>query len=163
MLPEKAYEYLERVTPQKYDCGRLCGKACCRGEGEIWLLPDEQDLFYGKEGFEIKSLNGEYNLKCTSPCDEDRSVRPFCCRIFPFFPIVSKKNERLRVRLIRDPRGISFCPLARGERKCEKSFERAVRRAVRLLCRDDKYYHFFKRHGKLLEEILSFGEKMLKE
>lgn len=163
MFPEKAYEYLERVTPLKYDCGKMCGKACCNGEGEIWLLPDEEELFKDRDGFEIKALNGEYNLKCNAPCDENRAIRPFCCRIFPYFPIVSREKEKLHVRLIIDPRGISFCPLSRGEKRCEKSFERAVRKAVRLLCQEERYFKFFSEQGATLEEILSFGEKMLKE
>ena len=162
MLIRRAYEYLDNVTPLKTDCGRLCDKACCKGEGEIWLLPDEEMLFRDKDGFEIKYLDGEYNLKCTSLCDDDRSIRPFCCRIFPYFPIVKKNGEYLSVRLITDPRGTSFCPMARGEAECERSFARAVRKAVRLLCSQEKYYEFFRTQGELLEEILRFRQKLLR-
>ncbi len=163
MLIKRAYEYLDRVTPLKYDCGRLCGKACCKGEGEIWLLPNELKLFEAKDGFEIKHFEGEYNLKCTALCDKDRTVRPFCCRIFPYFPIVQKAGDRLKIRLICDPRGTSFCPMARGEVKCTPDFARAVRKAVRLLCTEKEYFEFFLRQGQVLDEILDFRQKLLKE
>lgn len=163
MLLERAYKYLERITPLKHDCGLLCDKSCCKGEGEIWLLPGEENLFCGREGFEIKSLDGEYNLKCTVSCDDNRSIRPFCCRIFPCFPIVNKHGGKLSVRLITDPRGTYFCPLARGEMRCTRDFERAVRKAVRLLCLEEKYFSFFLAQGEMLEEILRLREKLIRE
>ena len=157
---KKAYEYLENVTPLRYDCGRLCGGACCEGEGEIWLLPDEEMLFRGREDFEIKYTDGEYNLKCDADCAGERGVRPFGCRIFPYFPIVEKTDGRLKVRLMLDPRGTPFCPLANCREKCEKSFERAVRKAVRLLCTEERYYMFFKNQGELLQEIATLRQKL---
>lgn len=161
MLIKKAYEYLDSATPLKYDCGVLCAKACCKGDGEIWLLPDEERLFCSLDGFEIKYLDGEYNLKCNRSCDTRRSIRPFGCRIFPYFPIVRKEGEKLRIRLILDPRGSSFCPIVRGEQRCQREFERAVRKAVRLLCQEKRYYDFFKVQGDTLEEILSLREKLI--
>lgn len=160
MIIKKAYEYLERVTPLNYDCGKLCRKACCSGEGEIWLLPDEQKLFEGKKGFEIKCLDGEYNLKCSCSCDLNRSIRPFCCRIFPYFPVVKKIGEKLHVELIKDPRGGSFCPLCSQEVDCRRDFQRQIRKAVRLLCTQKKYFDFFVEQGELLSEILQLYEKL---
>lgn len=34
-LIKKAYELLERVTPLRYDCGKLCDGLCCKGDGKI--------------------------------------------------------------------------------------------------------------------------------
>ena len=160
MIIKKAYEYLERETPLKHDCGKLCRKACCKGEGGIWLLPDEEILFRGREDFEIKHLDGEYNLKCSGTCDGRRYIRPFGCRIFPYFPLVEKEDGRVKVRLMLDPRGIPFCPFSRREARCEKSFERAVRKAVRLLCTHERYYTFFKNQGELLQETEILRQKL---
>ena len=157
---KKAYGYLEKVTPLRSDCGRLCGGACCEGDGEIWLLPGEEELFRDLDGFEIKSDEDEYNLICKTSCRENRKIRPFGCRIFPYFPIVEEKDGRVHIRLVLDPRG-SMCPLVKGEVKCERDFERAVRHAVRLLVQDKKYMDFFVSYGSLIEEIADFKEKIL--
>lgn len=44
------YRLLDRVSPVDYDCGTLCGAACCMVESEpdmemgIYLLPEEGEL-----------------------------------------------------------------------------------------------------------------------
>ena len=44
-----AREMLEKVTPLKGDCGRVCGAACCRpdetGRGGMLLFPGEEALY----------------------------------------------------------------------------------------------------------------------
>ena len=156
---KKAYSFLERVTPLNTDCGKLCGNACCKGEGEIWLLPDEEKLFCGVDGFEIKKDLDEYNLICKTSCADNRALRPFGCRIFPYFPLVSEKDGKIHISLMPDPRG-SMCPLANGKKRCQPKFERAVRHSVRLLIQDKKYFDYFVSYGDMLKEIADFKQKL---
>ena len=45
-----ALKLLEKVTPLKGDCGRVCGAACCQsdetGKGGMLLFPGEKALYY---------------------------------------------------------------------------------------------------------------------
>lgn len=48
----KIYQLLDRATPLKEDCGKLCQKACCHQENQelgMYLLPGEEALFTRKE------------------------------------------------------------------------------------------------------------------
>ena len=40
------YRLLDRVSPVPFDCGTVCGAACCMAEGDvgIYLLPGEDKL-----------------------------------------------------------------------------------------------------------------------
>jgi len=94
----------------------LCGKACCQGDGDtgMWLLPGEAGLLGGVEGFKIQPCqdnNGYPLLVCNGNCK--RKYRPFACRIYPFFPLVTEGGGGcLNIRIICDPRAVPRCPLA---------------------------------------------------
>lgn len=53
-----AREIMCNITPLRFDCGRLCGAACCapdeEGDGGMLLFPGEEALYEPlPEGFEI--------------------------------------------------------------------------------------------------------------
>ena len=148
----RAYGLLDDITPLPYDCGALCGRRCCRpdcrvagshavsGEriavGGMWLLPGER-LLCDSNDFSITTLpNGDF-LSCANRCD--RKKRPFSCRIFPYFPALSKREDgSWRIRCRADPRGYGVCPLLnkRFPARVSLDFRRQVVRAARILVSD---------------------------
>lgn len=114
MKPEIFYEKINDIigdaTPFKKDCGTLCGAACCKGDGGMYLFPHEKPL---SAEFEIKESNFKVMEKnvpimfCSGSCN--RNFRPLACRIFPLVPYVSVEGD---FKVILDPRGKSMCPVA---------------------------------------------------
>ncbi len=110
-----AYGLLETVTPLRGDCGRLCGKACCKGDENtgMWLLPGEEKLLEHRKDFHVRTCqdNAGYPLAvCRGRCA--REYRPFACRIYPLFPLVTPGKEGgLKITAIYDPRSTSNCLL----------------------------------------------------
>lgn len=156
-LLKAAYALLEETTPKRYDCGRLCGSLCCRenashGEGEVCgmlLLPGEKELLSG-ESYRIVSAGEGDILECGGFCR--RSMRPFACRIFPFYPKITRRGSRMAISLCPDPRAGRLCPILKDprRRKASVAFLRAARRAVRILVRDEE----------LCRELLSQSEML---
>lgn len=82
------------------DCGAPCGKFCCVGDGSSdnafkYLLPNEIELLvsFGLHNYAIFEdygfvINYRSPLPNTCLCAELRDTRPFCCRIFPFRPLI---------------------------------------------------------------------------
>ncbi|MBI4851761.1 MAG: hypothetical protein HY819_08195 [Acidobacteria bacterium] len=75
------------------DCGIRCDKYCCKTPNTIkYFLPGEEEYFT------ISPLNNlqivehylftGYQGKDESNCFCTRELRPFCCRIFPFRPVI---------------------------------------------------------------------------
>lgn len=141
----EAYSYLNEVTPVKFDCGRLCGSACCGEnagpEGEegmgMWLLPGEKELLEGEGGYTFKKNESETDcLICSGTCDRD--FRPFACRIYPYYASLKQLPEgRIMIKIKPDPRSFISCPLVSpyAVRKYRPSagFVKNAVRAVRLL------------------------------
>lgn len=137
----RVYSLLENVTPLKYDCGKLCENACCKGnvfsdcdEG-MMLLPFEKDLLYDK-GFEIRDSEQGSVIFCDGKCD--RRNRPFMCRIFPYYIRIRKIGESTKINILTDPRALSFCPVARKIKGARTNilFKRNVLRCARILMKD---------------------------
>lgn len=140
----KAYSLLDNTTPKKYDCGRLCNAACCNencahgndGQCGMLLLPGEKALIDGAPGFEfVKSGEGDM-LVCNSRCL--RELRPFACRIFPFYPHIEKTGGRYTIKIKPDPRCARLCPIFLDfrARKTHVEFLRNAKKAVRILLAD---------------------------
>lgn len=83
------------------DCGIKCGKFCCVGDGDTdyafkYFLPGEE-LFSIHNGFHKSAtledfgfvINYHSPLPNTCPCSNSRNYRPFCCRMFPFRPLIN--------------------------------------------------------------------------
>lgn len=123
---------LKDFVPLRFDCGRLCGSACCKPGPELpgmYLFPGEEALYAGLAGFTVSSaLLPGYGpaalLSCDGSCHRDE--RPLACRFFPLAP----KVEGDRVYARPDPRGRAICPLCRqGAGALSGGFTIAVERA----------------------------------
>ena len=154
----KAYELLDRVTPLAADCGRLCSARCCKGDENtgMWLFPGEDALFKDTDGLKIKDCEGNFGYKmlvCGGNCD--RKTRPLACRIYPYFPMIDGELFDARA----DIRGISSCPLLYNNIKADYAFIRQIRKAARLLSRDEEIKEYICNINKMLDEIEDFAER----
>ena len=158
----EAYERLYHKTPLGfYNCGRLCDGLCCRGDSQgMWLFPYEQELFEGKDGFEICETEGNYGYPmviCSGECD--RAERPLACRIFPLFPLVTEDDGKIKIEVIYDPRA-GMCPIAREQKPLDPSFIKEVRKAALYLVRDEKILEYLKAVSLELTEIIELREML---
>ena len=114
----EAYNIIGGYTPLKKnaDCGKLCGKICCKGKDSGMLLfPGEEEILKDIPGFYIERIEymdtpGINLLLCDGTCD--RNLRPFACRIFPAAPEISlDENNNIIISVRADIRGRHMCPL----------------------------------------------------
>ncbi len=136
------YRLLDRVSPLEYDCGTLCGAACCTCSDEsedlgIYLLPGEEKLFTRKEtwlewsvqraeDFDFPpSWHGNiFFIKCTSPPHCPREKRPLQCRFFPLAPHITEDGI---LHLILCTTRLPYsCPLITENRKMTDPFIEAT-------------------------------------
>lgn len=158
----EAYERLYHKTPLGfYNCGRLCDGLCCRGDCQgMWLYPGEEELFEGKEGFEICETEGNYGYPmviCSGECN--RAERPLACRIFPLFPLVTEIDGKIKIEVIYDPRA-SMCPIAKEKMPLDRSFIKEVRKAALYLVRDEKMLEYMKAVSEEIAEIIELKSKL---
>ena len=150
-----AREKLNRTTPLKRDCGRICGARCCRSlEGEetgMLLFPGEAEAYAGKAGWEVRKTARGDLLICSGTCD--REERPLSCRMFPLLPLIGDSGE---IRVVTDLRARAACPLARqGKTAMDPAFIDAVREAGEILAGSDEQAMFL--------ELLAEEQSELKE
>ncbi len=155
-LIKKAYELLERVTPLTYDCGKLCGGKCCKGDGDtgMWLFPYEEDIIKDINGFKIKDCEGNSGYRmvvCNGNCD--RKTRPLACRIYPYFPMITDDGFDTRA----DIRGIMSCPVLKDNIKTQYNFTRQIRKVARLFSRDEELTTYIRNINQMLDEIEDFA------
>lgn len=135
----------QSVTPLHFDCGLVCGGACCRAgdAGEGMLLFPGEEAYYSPmpEGFSILTReDGQKLLVCSGTCD--RRTRPLACRVFPLLPF--KEGSRAGVRM--DARAWPVCPLMEsGISGLRAQFTDAVKRAARLLLECPEHRAFLER------------------
>lgn len=158
LLILKAYELLERKTPLKTDCGRLCGSLCCKGDKKtgMWLFPGEEIFFMNKNGFTVFDCEGNFGYKavvCGGGCE--RKIRPLACRLYPYFPVINKDSFDVRA----DIRGISSCPLLYENIKPEKAFLRQIRKAARLFSRNEELKHYIINVNNFLDDMVNLAER----
>ncbi|WP_051280124.1 hypothetical protein [Anaerovorax odorimutans] len=152
------YRLLDRVSPLNYDCGKLCGAACCScggdGSGEdsldydmgIYLLPGEDKLFTMKEAwlkwnieyaedydFPESWFGKIYFVRCKTPPHCPREMRPLQCRFFPLSPYLTEANE---LKLVLSTVELPYsCPLITDNIKLEERFIKATYTVwKRLIC-----------------------------
>lgn len=147
-LYQTVYRLLDQATPLREDCGRFCGKVCCRSHGPetgIYLLPGEEVMFSGKEDWLIWSehLVQDYDfpntwkgkvffLQCNGNCP--RENRPFQCRSFP---LTAHYRPDGRAVLIWETLDLPYrCPLLGGGFPLEQEFVEAAAAAWNLLLRN---------------------------
>lgn len=153
----QVYNLLDRATPLPWDCGRLCGAACCKkppGEADepgMLLYPGEDAYLLGLPKSRIlpRELEEPGNkawwayltdtasgklLVCRGQEGEcRRELRPFSCRIFPLAPFLVDGVLVLDL----DPAGVHLCPLIQSKSSkwevLDHHFIWQVRRAFSLL------------------------------
>ncbi|MBO4992299.1 MAG: hypothetical protein J6E42_09120 [Firmicutes bacterium] len=150
------YRLLDRVSPVPYDCGTLCGAACCTCAEEepdddpqlgIYLLPGEEKLFTKKEDwlhwtvedaadydFPDSWFGKLYFVTCLKAPHCPRDKRPLQCRFFPLTPHLDQSGQ---LRLIRSDLELPYrCPLIDGGVSLEPSFVQATYTVWKHLIRD---------------------------
>ena len=138
----KAYKIIGNRTPIRADCGKLCGKACCKGEtAGMLLFPGEDCILEGVPGFSIEETDymetaGVKLLRCEGRCSRD--TRPLSCRIFPVAPDVGEAGS---VGAQPDIRGRRVCPIWDLEH-VDTSFIKSVEKAFALLSEDKEMLAF---------------------
>ena len=156
----KARELLERSAPLgRFDCGKLCGGLCCKGDENtgMWLFPHEEELYKDNPNFTIKQTDGNFGYNmiiCNGTCN--RSERPLACRIYPFYPRIVGD----RVSVIKDLRGVSSCPIVKNEMKPDPRFLRNLRKATRYLIRDEETKNYILNMQQEIEEMAELIAQM---
>lgn len=151
---EKVYRLLDGVTPLSADCGQLCGKSCCKGDGRTGMLlfPDE------KTELKIIEENGRRLAVCDGECS--RSDRPLSCMMFPFFPVENNGGIKITV----DTRGINVCPMVAHSKEIRFSrrFMRHMRAAGKILYSDPECAAFMREIAEEIEDAEKINELLMK-
>lgn len=144
------YRLLNYITPLDWDCGKLCGAACCMSEGEdmvIYLLPGEEKVFTKEEDWLTwdfdyaedydfpESWHGRvYYVKCKTAPICHREMRPLQCRFFPLTPHLTEDGT---LHLILSPIELPYtCPLIEEKTELSPRFIKAVYTVWKHLLRD---------------------------
>lgn len=149
----EAREKLNKATPLKTDCGRVCGARCCSPlDGEMTgmlLFPGEAEAYAGKADWIIRDVAQGQLVICSGACE--REERPLACRMFPLLPL---PREDGTVRVVTDLRARAVCPLARqGKSAMDPAFIDAVRAAGEALAKDAEQAAFLRELEKEQEEL----------
>lgn len=150
---ERIYRMFDKVTPLGADCGAVCGKNCCKGDKSkgMLLFPLEESTLC------VTEKDGDRLAVCDGVCN--RKERPLSCRLFPFFPVMNSEGD---IEAVLDYRGYGICPLIehKDEVKFNPRFLRTVRRAGRILYRDEDTFPFMKEISEEIEKEKELIEKL---
>ncbi len=175
-LFDKAYALLDDITPRRYDCGTLCGAFCCQNlsptdkpESGMLLLPYEkaylQHLGATDYSYLCDSTHKQPDmLICSGHCD--RHIRPFSCRIFPYYTsFITAPDGRYILNVRPDPRAIPICPLTtrKGCKRCAPRFMRNLKSAVKILSAEPAILDDFLFTANFLDSLYDFAEKMYRD
>ncbi len=170
---KEIYKKLNGIELLDYDCGKLCGAACCTAAGSageeemgIYLLPGEEELLKDEEWLEIRvSDASEHDLpeswtdkvyfgRCKTPPICPRDMRPIQCRTFPLAPHIDEDGE---LTLVYNDLELPYeCPLIEEEIPLEDAFVDALQEAWETLIEDPLIYDLVKMDSEAREE--SFDE-----
>lgn len=159
------YRLFDNVTPLRFDCGKLCNRACCDGEDSgMYLFPGEQKVYelLSADWSKIEASEFSYEhdnkvkktpiLFCDGKCD--RYQRPLACRIFPLTPYL----EDGELKVIIDPRAKAICPLSYENDISDFNpiFVENVKKAFRVLLLNSEFNSFMKAYSRYIDEYLKF-------
>jgi hypothetical protein len=158
-LYQKAYEILQKSTPLKFDCGKICNQICCKSNDEnsgMYLFPGEEIMYEGlnfptiiPSGFQTGTDQTVLLALCHGNCE--RNLRPLACRFFPLTPFITRKGI-LTVKI--DPRAEEICPIARlsDRTQLHPDFVKNARRVAQLLVEDQAIRVFIEKLSAMLDE-----------
>ncbi|MBR0373423.1 MAG: hypothetical protein IJH91_02710 [Mogibacterium sp.] len=163
------YRLLDRVSPVPFDCGTVCGAACCMAAGEpdmgLYLLPGEDKVHdrhadwmtWGvlrTEDYEFPpSWHGAVPfIRCNTPPHCPRERRPIQCRSFPLSPHFTAAGE---LQLIYNDDDLPYCcPLIEDEVDLDPRFLRATYTVWRHLVRDPLIRDLVEMDSRARETVL---------
>ena len=159
------YKLFDSSTPLSVDCGQLCKRACCKGEGGMYLFPGEKKVYellnpnwikISKSDFSYTSGGKRrtvYFAECCGECD--RFQRPLACRIFPLTPVLSENGK---IKIITDPRAKAVCPLSKAMHIDEynDSFVKNTEKAFKMLMNNRQFADFMKSYTDYINEYRKF-------
>ena len=146
------YRLLDRVSPVPFDCGTICGAACCTAAGGdeelgIFLLPGEEKIHsrpsdwmtwntLSTEEYEFPgSWHGKvFFVRCNTPPVCPREKRPVQCRTFPLAPHINGSGEL--VMIWNDSDLPYCCPMIEDETEPDPDFVKATHTVWKHLIRD---------------------------
>lgn len=153
------YRLLDKVNPVPYDCGTLCGAACCScadlDEDEpqmgMYLYPGEEKLFtmeedwlhWSKENvddydFPMSWYGDIYFVTCLNGPHCPREKRPLQCRFFPLAPHIDENDV---LHLICNDLDLPYaCPLIEEKMELTPEFIKATYTVWKHLIRDPYIY-----------------------
>ena len=158
------YRLLDRVSPVPFDCGQICGAACCTAaelddELGILLLPGEDKIHdrhadwltwntLSTDEFEFpESWTGNaYFVRCKTPPRCPREMRPIQCRTFPLMPVINDEGE---LELIYNDTELPYCcPMIEEETELDPRFVQATYTVWKHLIRDPLIYDLVAASGE---------------
>lgn len=164
---KEAYYILNKETPLKYDCGKLCNSLCCRNNGEdlgMWLLPYEKEVLKQYDTYTFhSSSDGTETVVCKGICD--RNIRPFACRIYPYYPSLKRSEDGyIYIQIKVDPRARLSCPIVKynNEYRPDIYFLSNLKRSVRVLLKSPEITKVLFEISDFLSEIEEMQKKVLK-
>ena len=150
------YRLLDRVSPVPFDCGTICGAACCNAaytdeDMGIMLLPGEEKIHdrhadwlswdvLSTDEYELPgSWHGKiFFVKCKTPPHCPRHLRPIQCRSFPLLPHLDEDGT---LQLIYNDYDLPYaCPMIEDEIELDERFVKATYTAWKHLIRDPLIY-----------------------
>ncbi len=153
----KAYDLLENITPLEFDCGKLCGGVCCRGDEKdgMLLFPGEEKLFADKEGFKVyyEERYSSPAVVCSGNCS--RTDRPLSCRIFPYMFYLTEKDGKKHITVAPDIRAGEMCDILKCNMTVQPHFLRNMRMAARMIESDEVLSEYV---GRITETLTDFGK-----
>ncbi len=168
LLTAKDYQYIysftSEPTPLQYDCGTLCGRACCQpgrnNDLGVYLFPGEEVMFNRKENWLIWEAQNPaeqlfpaswptpvYFIRCTDLCP--REARPLACRFFPLAPHLQQDN---RLLFIYETLDLPYrCPLINEDLPLQNKFIRTVAAAWQVMLQDSRIRNFVEEESRYRE------------
>ena len=144
-LYKEIYEKLDGVSPDPFDCGKICGSACCHSDDSeygLYLLPGEENLHEDSDWNSMERTEYGMFVQCKGPGNCDRSRRPMQCRTFPLMPVINDDGE-IQVE-INDIETAYSCPLIDSDTELEESFVAATKEAWTELAGDAEIREFIR-------------------
>ena len=176
---EEIYRLLDAVSPVPFDCGTVCGAACC-GSGTdsapelgLYLLPGEEslhdrndpDLLWQEDQAEDYDFPASWQgsvvfLRCSCAPHCPREKRPIQCRTFPLLPHLEADGI---LTLIWNDQILPYsCPLIEQNAELSPEFVRATKEAWRLLLHDPRIRDLVKMDSDARRAVSSLNDRTKK-